>query len=241
MSQPKRLGGWLAAALSVVSVVSIFLALERLEDIETVEAKALAVLAGAERGRAVARELRQSSDDLTRMARLYTVTGDARYRGYFEQILDIRNGEALRPDPYPGIHWDLIVAEREAPRPAVEAASFAELADAVGFTDRERGLLRLSRERSDELAEIETRALGAETPQQLLEAATELHGPDYHAYKAEIMAPVEELEAAFQARSERERVTLLAEGRAAQRALHRLLLLLLVLSLASAGAALFRR
>ena len=36
--------------------------------------------------------LRQTSDDLTRMARLYVATGDARYRTYFEQILAIRDG-----------------------------------------------------------------------------------------------------------------------------------------------------
>ena len=40
-------------------------------------------------------ELRQSSDDLTRMARTYVVTGDPIYEEYFRQILAIRNGEAL--------------------------------------------------------------------------------------------------------------------------------------------------
>ena len=40
----------------------------------------------------LAEELRKSSDDLTRLARLYTQTGDPRFEGYFQDELDIRNG-----------------------------------------------------------------------------------------------------------------------------------------------------
>ncbi len=43
----------------------------------------------------LADELRQSSDDLTRLARTYAVTGDKRYRDYYWKILDIRNGESV--------------------------------------------------------------------------------------------------------------------------------------------------
>jgi methyl-accepting chemotaxis protein len=46
----------------------------------------------------LAEELRQSSDDLTRFARTYAVTGDTRYRDYYWKTLDIRNGKSLRPD-----------------------------------------------------------------------------------------------------------------------------------------------
>src|SRR4029077_9118967 len=58
----------------------------------------------------LADELRQSSDDLTRMARLYVVTGDPRYREYFEQILAIRDGQAPRPLDYGNVYWDFVVA-----------------------------------------------------------------------------------------------------------------------------------
>ena len=37
---------------------------------------------------ALARELHQSSDDLTRFARTFAVTGDTRYRDYFHKVLD---------------------------------------------------------------------------------------------------------------------------------------------------------
>src|SRR5262245_49047218 len=57
----------------------------------------------------LAEELRQSSDDLTRMARLYVVTGEARYRTYFDRILAIRDGAAPRPLDYGDVYWDLVV------------------------------------------------------------------------------------------------------------------------------------
>ena len=63
----------------------------------------------------LADELRQSSDDLTRMVRTYAVTSDPRYVHYFNEILDIRNGEAPRPENYHSIYWDFVVATHERP------------------------------------------------------------------------------------------------------------------------------
>src|SRR4051794_37733623 len=45
----------------------------------------------------LADELRQSSDDLTRLARTYVVTGEAAYEQQYNDILDIRNGKKPRP------------------------------------------------------------------------------------------------------------------------------------------------
>ena len=57
----------------------------------------------------LADELRQGSDDLTRMARLHVVTGEARYKAYFERILAIRDGKAPRPIDYGNVYWDFVV------------------------------------------------------------------------------------------------------------------------------------
>ena len=43
--------------------------------------------------RLLADELRQSSDDLTRLARTYVVTADKRYEDQYWEVLDIRNGK----------------------------------------------------------------------------------------------------------------------------------------------------
>ena len=44
----------------------------------------------------LADELRQSSDELTRFARTYVVTGDERFKRYFRMVIDIRNGDFRR-------------------------------------------------------------------------------------------------------------------------------------------------
>lgn len=42
-------------------------------------------------------ELRLSSDQLTKMARAYAVTGDLQFKNYFNEVLAIRSGELVRP------------------------------------------------------------------------------------------------------------------------------------------------
>ncbi|GHY24016.1 methyl-accepting chemotaxis protein [Vibrio cholerae] len=54
-------------------------------------------------------ELRQSSDDLTRLGRTYVVTGDEKYEKMYMDILDIRNGKKPRPESYHTIYWDLVL------------------------------------------------------------------------------------------------------------------------------------
>ena len=46
----------------------------------------------------LAHELRHSSDELTRLARTYCVTGDAAFERAYWHLLDVRNGKAPRPD-----------------------------------------------------------------------------------------------------------------------------------------------
>ena len=60
-------------------------------------------------------DLRQSSSDLTRMSRLYSVTGEKRYQDYFNRILDIRNGDAPRPRHRNPTYWDTAIATGELP------------------------------------------------------------------------------------------------------------------------------
>ena len=52
----------------------------------------------------LADELRHSSDDLTRFARMFAETGEERFEEYFRQVLAIRNGEATRPEGYEGVY-----------------------------------------------------------------------------------------------------------------------------------------
>ena len=134
--------------------------------------------------------LRQTSDDLTRMARLYSVTGDERYRRYFQEILDIRNGQAPRPADYQGIYWDEVVATGERPTDGAEAVSLDALLEQASFSSRQMALLQESETHSNALAELEAEAMQAVSDADLERARNILHGAAYHDRKADIMRPM---------------------------------------------------
>jgi len=154
----------------------------------------------------LADELRQSSDDLTRMARCYVVTGDPRFEEYFNLILAIRDGKAPRPDDYSGIYWDFVVAGGEQGGSDGEAVALATLMRRMEFTEQELAKLDEAKARSDALVAMEERAMNAvkglfadADGNYAVRAAPDLelsrrllHNEDYHDAKAEIMEPIDE-------------------------------------------------
>ena len=151
--------------------------------------------------------LRQTSDDLTRMARTYVITGEPRYEDYFNMILGIRNGELPRPIDYSDIYWDLVVVTGQKPRADGEPQSLLSLMQAIGFSAEEISLLSRSKKQSDVLAGLEQRAMNAikgiyldssgsfsgrgEPDHEL--AHQLLYGGDYHAAKRNIMANISQV------------------------------------------------
>lgn len=163
----------------------------------------------------LADELRQTSDDLTRMARTYVVTGDDRFAEHFQRILDIRNGIAPRPIDYNGIYWDLITDSGQPPRGSTDAVALRALMQQAGFTAEEIAWLQRSEDESNTLVELETRAMNAmvglyqdaagaysvrDEPDRQT-AIDLLHGSEYHREKALIMSPLNELFAELDART----------------------------------------
>lgn len=73
--------------------------------------------------------LRQSSDYLTRFARQYAVTGDPAWRDVYQQVLDIRRGQALRPKDYESVYWDLIEPYRSNAHPLLYPQSLRSIID----------------------------------------------------------------------------------------------------------------
>ena len=148
--------------------------------------------AARDRAHELARELRQSSDDLTRMARTYAVTGDERYRQYFQEILDIRNGAAPRPENYRLAYWDLITAGgSQGARPAAgDAVALRTLMQGAGFTGAELALLAESENQSNALTQLERDAFAAVRNGDLQGAQALLHSNAYHQAKAQIMLPI---------------------------------------------------
>ena len=146
---------------------------------------------------ALARELRQSSDDLTRMMRSYVVTGEIIYKQHFQEILDIRNGLKPLPQDYQNVYWDLVLQDDQRPRGMTdEHVSLLDRMKRAGFTAQEFDMLAQAKANSDALTSTEFAAmrLVEETPhpgdQLRFKAIQMLNDAAYHRAKASIMLPI---------------------------------------------------
>ena len=139
------------------------------------------------------------------MARTYAVTGDEKYKNFFNRILNIRDGEIPRPPNYSGIYWDLITGDEEQSRAEVgDKISLENRMLKAGFTVEEFSLLKDSQNQSDSLVKLENMAMHAvqgrfddgtgsflikKAPDQTF-AIQILHSQQYHEAKAKIMRPM---------------------------------------------------
>ena len=164
----------------------------------------------------LADELRQSSDNLTRMARTYAVTDDPAFLDHFGRILDIRNGSAPRPERYHSVYWDLVIPSGQAARPGGEPQALADMLADANFTDQELGWLAASEEESNALAEFEEVAMEAGDEAMLF-------GRQYHAAKARIMAPLDSVLASVESRAQAARAAGAKRGKDADAGLRRAL------------------
>ncbi len=129
-------------------------------------------------------ELRQSSMDLTRLARTYVSTGDSKYEDLYWEVLDIRNGKKARPDG--------------------NTIALDKIMKNLGFTEAEFAKLKDAGDKSDGLVWTETIAMNAVkglfhdnnkkftiNKEPDFKLARELMFNDqYHKYVVEIMAPI---------------------------------------------------
>ena len=163
----------------------------------------------------LADELRQSSDDLTRLARTYVVTGDERYERQYMDILDIRNGKKPRPLNYERIYWDFVAAGNDKPRADGETLALQDAMKQAGFTDQEFAKLKEAQGNSDGLVKTEVIAMNAvkglfddgtgkfskKGAPDVEMARTIMHDKTYHQNKAKIMQPVDEFLTLLDART----------------------------------------
>lgn len=153
----------------------------------------------------LADELRQSSDDLTRLARTYVVTGDSKWEDQYFEVLAIRNGEQARPEYPERIVWDFEAADQSVPR-SEQQVPLRTLMEQAGFTEEEFGLLNEAEANSNQLVHTETVAMNAvkglfedsdgnftvegEPDREM--AVAMMHDQAYHDEKAKIMEPIDE-------------------------------------------------
>jgi PAS domain S-box-containing protein len=145
-------------------------------------------------------ELRQSSDDLTRLARTYVITGEPLYKKQYQDILDIRDGKKPRPEDYWRVYWDLIQEEGQPPRPdTARSVPLIELMREHGFSEQELAKMTTAKSNSDRLAVTEKEAMKlSETSGPGAEAAhararAMMYDRNYYRAKADIMRPIDEV------------------------------------------------
>ncbi len=167
----------------------------------------------------LADELRQTSDDLTRMVRTYVVTGNSIYEKYFHDILAIRNGEIPRPENYDDIFWDYVIANQYELSRDGPGKSMDSMMKELGFSQQEFNKLSEAKKQSDSLVNMETEAMAAVkgkfrdkdgmysiTGEPDMDLARRLvHGEDYHKAKSRIMQPISEFIQMLEARTVNER------------------------------------
>ena len=141
----------------------------------------------------LADELRQSSDNLSKFARMYIVTSDIKYKIYYNDIVDIRSGFKRRPLYYDDIYWDLKVVGGNDTS-TIDAISFEKRMSDLNFTDIEFKMLEKSQNESNKLVKIEEEAFSiVENDTYHIEKAKDLlFNYEYLKDKSDIMIPIAE-------------------------------------------------
>lgn len=209
-----------AIALAIPTIISGFLILNAV-NLSSINEQLILTKENNIKSIYLASELRQSSDDLTRMVRTYVVTGNTAYRDYFYRILAIRDGMSPRTVDHDGVYWDFIIpGEREPEEKGLQQIPLMELIKQVGINQEELNLLAIAQSRSDTLVKLESDAINLvmyamslpdnDTHRHLLleEARDLVHGLEYHRAKADIMAPIDSFLERVRARAEGETLQL---------------------------------
>jgi PAS domain S-box-containing protein len=146
--------------------------------------------------------LRQSSDDLSKYARLYAITLDEKYKEIYRNVLGVRNGEDSRPLNYDLIYWDLLEPQRSLRHPLGEKKALKEIIKELPFDEFEYGKLEQAQKNSDELAALERAAMSEASGEKGRgEAINFLHSHEYLREKAKIMLPLDEFLTHLEART----------------------------------------
>ncbi len=165
-------------------------------------------------------DLRNLSDDLTRLARSYVGTGSHRYRTLHDSAVAILTGIDPKPANATGrIYWEHVLADDPSRLPRTGSAlPRAETFASLGANAEEAALLRTAEQRIGDQVRTERQAFaffdglypgapgttpqpGAPDPEQ---AQRILHNHAYNEAKLAIMSPLDQLENLFPARMDAE-------------------------------------
>lgn len=185
------------SGLTIVTAFLISLMMESAQEREKIEIQ-------NHESMLLALSLKSSSDALTRFARTYVVTGDERYKYYFDYVLDLRDGKRAYPENYSLAFWDHLAAGDIELKENGPQFSFKDEAIRLSFTPKEKLLIYQAKDISDSLVKLENRAMNAvqglfkdkngsftiQGEPDLNLARELLYGQEYHKEKSRIMMPI---------------------------------------------------
>jgi len=179
---------WLALSLFAVLVVTFILYIRAEKQVD--HANGL-----RHQSLLLTNELRQTSDDLTHMARSYVATGDPIYQQLFHHIIGVRDGQLPRPTVYHESYWELAFAHKQPPSASGPRISLVDLMRKTGFSEQELHILTDVITKSDKLAAIELGAMALIKPEgtpdtQRRDALSMVFGKNYNSAKADIVKPL---------------------------------------------------
>ena len=165
--------------------------------------------------------VRQSSEDLSRMARLYVVTREQRYADYYRRILAIRRGEAPRPDNYDTYYWYQVELGAINPDAGGTRKSINALMREANLDDKATTLLASAVAASDQLSELEQamidtvrmRSDGGRYPVDTSRELARLTDEDYASARIRIMSKLSEFSDEVNRQFQREQARISAQGR----------------------------
>src|SRR5436309_643185 len=112
----------------------------------------------------LANELHQETEQLAKLVRAYTATGEPRYLLYYYDILGVRQGEKPAPTNFnPRTYWDDVIAGRikhSIPKEGIKR-SVGDLMKSRGFSDDELLALKRVLDATAEMNKIEQIAFAA--------------------------------------------------------------------------------
>lgn len=110
----------------------------------------------------LAYEVSRTSDNATKMLGLYVITGEQKYRDFYNEILAIRNGTAPRPIKFSQLYWDLVTEPDKRPKTSYgPPESLRSMVLKHDFSIEELAILNNAQGKIHELLHLEQKALNA--------------------------------------------------------------------------------
>jgi diguanylate cyclase (GGDEF)-like protein/PAS domain S-box-containing protein len=185
---PMSFNTWLALSLFAILVITFILYIRAEKQVD--HANNL-----RHRSLLLTNEFRQTSDDLTHMARSYVATGDLIYQQLFDHIIAVRDGQIPRSSTYHESHWELALAHQQPPTGTGPRISQLELMRNTGFSEQELEILTDVLAKSNEIAATERAAMALIKPEgtpdsQQRKALSMVFDENYNRAKAGIVKPL---------------------------------------------------